>query len=48
MSLERIQNLRNALQEIVDIASVSEGRASKFYSMLAQKALDSDDNMNED
>tara|TARA_R100001594_G_scaffold143395_1_gene191300 strand:+ start:1337 stop:1543 length:207 start_codon:yes stop_codon:yes gene_type:complete len=38
--LERIQVLEDALQEILDIANVSEGRSAAFYGMLAQKALE--------
>ena len=38
--LNRIKVLEKALQEIVDVASVSEGRSAAFYGMLAQKALE--------
>lgn len=37
--LERIQVLEDALQEILDIANVSDGRAAAFYGMLANRAL---------
>ena len=37
--LERIQVLEHALQEILDIANVSDGRAAAFYGMLANRAL---------
>lgn len=38
--VNRIKVLEKALQEIVDVASVSEGRSAAFYGMLAQKALE--------
>ena len=38
--LNRIKVLEKALQEIVDVASVSEGRSAAFYGMRAQKALE--------
>ena len=38
--LNRIKVLEKALQEIVDVASVSEGRSAAFYGMLAKKALE--------
>ena len=37
--LERIQVLEDALQEMLDIANVSDGRAAAFYGMLANRAL---------
>ena len=36
---ERELKLEAALQEIADIAAISEGPAAKFYGMLAEKAL---------
>ena len=36
---DRVAQLEAALQEIADIAAVSEGPVAKFYGMLAQKAL---------
>lgn len=35
----RVKHLEDALQEISDIARVSEGPAAQFYGMLADKAL---------
>lgn len=35
----RVKHLEDALQEISDIARVSEGPAAQFYGMLAEKAL---------
>jgi hypothetical protein len=37
--LERIQVLEDALQEILDIANISDGGAAAFYGMLANRAL---------
>ena len=35
----RVVELESALQEIVDIADVSEGPVARFYGMLAEKGL---------
>ena len=39
----RVQRLRSALLDIKKIAEVSEGRAAKFYGMMAEKALKLDE-----
>tara|TARA_R100000808_G_C2108359_1_gene123199 strand:- start:477 stop:626 length:150 start_codon:yes stop_codon:yes gene_type:complete len=36
----RIKILETTLEEIVNTASVSEGRAAAFYGLLAQKVLE--------
>jgi hypothetical protein len=41
--VERVKQLEDDLNEIVDVARVSEGPAAAYYGMMAQKALDGPD-----
>ena len=42
---DRVHGLREALLDIKKIAEFSEGRAAKFYGMMAEKALKSDEDL---
>lgn len=45
---KRVERLRSALLEIKSIADVSEGRAAEFYGMVASKALELDDELQQE
>ena len=39
---ERIQQLEAGLQDLIEIADISDGPAAAFYRMMAKKALNGD------
>tara|TARA_S200002703_G_scaffold122607_1_gene108550 strand:+ start:102 stop:284 length:183 start_codon:yes stop_codon:yes gene_type:complete len=39
---ERIQQLEAGLQDLIEIADISDGPAAAFYKMMAKKALNGD------